>query len=288
MASTAQGPDLPADATSHHDPAAYPPRMGLPSRMGRSHPALRAITALMLREMSTRFGRTPGGYLWIIVQPLAMVVMLGMAWSLLQRNPSLGTSFILFKATGFLILSMFRTISQLVGIALKFSRNLLEYPGVTWIDAILARFLLNALALTLVTALILTGVILYEGMRPILDWPKILTAVALSLLLGFGVGCLNAVLFMRFDFWQQTWAILTAPLLLVSGVLILFEDIPRFAQQILWYNPIYHLTGMMRDGFYSTYNPSYISVPYVIGWILVPMVVGLLLLRRYHRYLLQR
>lgn len=274
MSSASTAPEFPA----------LPP----PARTGRRYPALRAITALMTREMGTRFGRTPGGYIWILVQPLGMIIILGVAWSLLQKNPSLGTSFILFKATGFLILAMFRTISQMVGTALKFSRNLLDYPGVTWVDAVLARFLMNALAITLVTIIILTGVVLYEGLRPILDWPKILASVGLTLLLGFGVGCLNAVLFMRFDFWQQTWGILTAPLILVSGVIILYEDLPRFAQQILWYNPLYHLTGMMRDGFYSTYNPAYISVPYVLAWVLVPMVTGLLLLRRFHRYLLQR
>lgn len=269
------------------DPDGPPPPQP-PRRTVRSHAALRAITAMMLREMGTRFGRTPGGYIWILVQPLGMIILLAFAWSLLQKNPSLGTSFILFKATGFLILTMFRTISQTTGMALKFSRNLLDYPGVNWIDAVLARFFLNALAITLVTVIILTGVVVYEGLRPVLVWPKILTSVALSLMLGFGVGCLNVVLFLRFDFWTQTWAILTAPLLLVSGVLILYEDLPRFAQQILWYNPIYHLTGMMRDGFYSTYNPTYISVPYVLAWVLVPMVMGLLLLRRFHRYLLQR
>ena len=275
---------MPAATSDPDDHALSPPAR----HTLRRHAALRAITAMMLREMGTRFGRTPGGYIWILVQPLGMIILLAFAWSLLQKNPSLGTSFILFKATGFLILTMFRTISQTTGMALKFSRNLLDYPGVNWIDAVLARFFLNALAITLVTVIILTGVVVYEGLRPVLVWPKILTSVALSLMLGFGVGCLNVVLFLRFDFWQQTWAILTAPLLLVSGVLILYEDLPRFAQQILWYNPIYHLTGMMRDGFYSTYNPTYISVPYVLAWVLVPMVMGLLLLRRFHRYLLQR
>jgi capsular polysaccharide transport system permease protein len=259
-----------------------------PARTGRSHPALRAIMAMMLREMGTRFGRSPGGYIWILIQPLGMIIILGVAWSMLQRNPSLGTSFILFKATGFLILTMFRTISQMTGMALKFSRNLLDYPGVTWIDALLARFILNALAITLVAAIILTGTVVYEELRLVLAWPKILASIVLALMLGFGVGCLNVVLFMRFDFWQQTWGILTAPLVLVSGVLILYEDLPRIAQQILWYNPLYHLTGLMRDGFYSTYNPTYISVPYVLAWVLVPMVTGLLLLRRFNRYLLQR
>ncbi len=242
----------------------------------------------MLREMSTRFGRTPGGYIWILLQPLGMVILLAVGFSLLQRTPSLGTSFILFKATGFLLVGQFRTISQMVGMSLHFSRGLLDYPGVVWIDAVLARFLLNALAGTLVTFIILAGVLAWEGLLPVLRWPPIILSVVLALLLGLGVGCLNCVLFLRFEIWQPAWAILTAPLFIVSGVIFVFEDLPRLGQEILWYNPLYHITGLMRQGFYPIYNPIYISVTYVLACALIPLVMGLLLLRRFHRVLLER
>ncbi|MCC5956800.1 MAG: hypothetical protein JJU07_11910, partial [Natronohydrobacter sp.] len=45
--------------------------------------SFRSISALMLREMATRYGRTPGGYLWAVVEPLGMILILGYAWSLL-------------------------------------------------------------------------------------------------------------------------------------------------------------------------------------------------------------
>jgi capsular polysaccharide transport system permease protein len=254
----------------------------------RRFAAGRSILALMLREMSTRFGRTPGGYAWVLIQPLAIIIILSLAFSLLQSSPSLGTSFLLFKATGFMILSQFRTLSQLIGGSLGFSRALLEYPGVVWIDAILARFVLNALVVILTTWIILQGTLIYEGLSPVLDWSAILTAMGLSLLLGLGVGCLNCYLFQRFDVWQQAWGIITSPLFIISGVIMLYEDLPQSVQGVLWYNPIYHLTGLMRQGFYSTYTPSYISVIYVLFCALIPMVLGLLLLRRYHRELMER
>lgn len=254
----------------------------------RRFAAARAILALMLREMSTRFGRTPGGYLWMVVQPVAVIALLSAGFSLLQQNPSLGTSFLLFKATGYMILVHFRQITHHVGFALQFSRPLLDYPGVTWIDALLARFLINALTNVLVTWIVLAGVIAWEGVVLVLRWPLILQAMGLSLLLAAGVGCLNAVLFMRFEVWQQAWNILTAPLFIVSGVLLTYEAMPRLAQELLWWNPVLHVTGLMRAGFYVTYAPSYVSVPYVLAWALVPMALGLLMLRRWHRVLLER
>ena len=269
-------------------PAFRPDGPAPPRRIDRRFAAGRAILALMLREMSTRFGRTPGGYLWIVLQPLGVIVLLALGMSLLSTAPGLGTSFFLFKATGYLPLLMFRNLSQTIGNALTFSRPLLDYPGVTWIDAVLARFALNALALLMVAVLILAGTVLLEGLTPILDWPAIVLATALSLALGLGVGVLNCVLFMRFDVWQQAWGILTTPLIIVSGVFLLYEDLPRTVQDLLWYNPILHITGLMRAGFYPSYTPSYISVPYVLAWVLVPLVFGLMLLRRFHRTLLER
>lgn len=250
--------------------------------------SFRAIGALMLREMSTRYGRTPGGYLWALVEPLGMIIVLSLAFSLMARNPTLGNSFLLFKATGYLILQMFTVLGGQIGNALNFSKPLLRYPRVTWGDAILARFVLNALVVSAVTFLILVGIILFEQLDVRLRWGSIFAAVLLTASLGLGIGVLNCFLFMRFPVWQQIWSIVTRPLFLISGVIIIYEDMPDLAQSILWYNPILHLTGIMRAGFYPMYRPDYVSIEFILLTILVPMTLGLLLLRRYHRELLNR
>ena len=62
--------------------------------------------------------------------------------------------------------------------------------------------------------------------------------------------------------WGSIWSIVTAPLFLASGVFFLYEDMPGFAQDILWWNPIMHAVGLMRRGFYPTYEASYVSLFY--------------------------
>jgi capsular polysaccharide transport system permease protein len=242
----------------------------------------------MLREMSTRYGRTPGGYIWAIIEPLGMIIILSLIYSFMAGTPPLGTSFLLFKSTGFMILQVFTVLGGQVGNSLTFSKPLLRFPRVTWADAVLARFILNTLVLLAVTTLILTGIIAYDGLRPIMNWGAVLAALVLAALLGLGVGSLNCYLFMRFPVWQQIWGILTRPLFLISGVIILYEDMPGIGQSVLWYNPLLHLTGLIRIGFYPLYRPDYISYTFVGACIMIPMALGLLLLRRYHRNLLNR
>ena len=265
-------------------PAPAPPAP--PSRGGALGDALRSISALILREMTTRYGRTPGGYIWALLEPLGMIIILGYAWSLLSRTPALGTSFFLFKATGFMVLQMFLNVANQTGRAMRFSRPLLFYPRVTWLDAVLARFILNAAVTALVSGVILGGILVLEGIRTVPDVPRIFQAMGLAALMGLSVGMLNCYLFERIPVWEQIWSIGTRPMFLVSGVIFIYEDLPQIGKDVLWYNPVLHLTGIMRDGFYPLYRPEYISGVYLGFWCLVPLLTGMLLLRQYHRDLL--
>ena len=94
------------------DLAAVPPA-AVPQLRYRT---LRTIVALVLREMTTSYGRSPGGYLWAVVQPVGMIVMLSVAFSLLLRSPSLGTSFILFYSTGILPLRVYQEVAGSVSL----------------------------------------------------------------------------------------------------------------------------------------------------------------------------
>jgi capsular polysaccharide transport system permease protein len=89
---------------------ALEPASGTADRNRRGLTAGRVIMALMLREMTTKYGRTPGGYVWAILEPVAMIVVLSFGFSLVMRSPSLGNSFIVFYASGFLPFNQYRTL----------------------------------------------------------------------------------------------------------------------------------------------------------------------------------
>lgn len=247
----------------------------------------RSVGALVLREMGTTYGRSPGGYIWAIVEPVGTIVVLTLVFSVMLRAPPLGTSFPLFYATGFLPYAMFNLQSNRIGGALTYSKALLAYPAVTFVDALLARFILALVTNLLVATLVLSSVIALLDLHVLIDFPTVIEAMLLAAMLGAGVGALNSYLTLAFSIWERAWSILTRPLFLLSGILWVFEDLPRFARDILWWNPVVHVVGLMRRGIYSTYDAAYVSVPYVVGFLLVCMLAGLALLVRFHRDLLQ-
>lgn len=269
-------------------PPALPPAQPPAAGRARRFASLRTIAALVLREMSTRYGRTPGGYLWAILEPLAAILFLSLGFSLVMRSPSLGTSFLLFYATGYLPFDLYNAIGNTTARAVKFSKPLLKFPAVTWADAVAARFLLNLLTGALVAILLLAGILSVIDSRTVLDLPPAVLAMVLAAILGLGMGTLNCVLMGLFPLWEVTWSVITRPLFLASGVIYIYEDLPPLAQEILWYNPLLHITGLMRTGFYPTYTAAYASPVYVLGVGMVLLALGLVLMGRFHRDILNR
>jgi capsular polysaccharide transport system permease protein len=249
---------------------------------------LRVVAALVVREMGTRFGRSTGGYFWALAEPLGGILLLAVAFSLALRSPPIGTSFMLFYATGMIPFSMFRTMSSGVAAAIISNRGLLTYPVVTTLDAVLAKFVLNFMTIALVAAILFSGIILGLGLHVNLDLAAVALAIGMAAALGLGIGTLNCVLFGFFPTWKNLWSVLNRPLFIISGIFFTYEMVPPAFQAVLWWNPIVHIIGVMRAGFYGTYDARYVSYPYVLGIGLVTFVVGAYLLRRHASALIER
>lgn len=254
----------------------------------RRFASLRTIVALMLREMATSYGRSPGGYLWAVLEPVLGIALLTLIFSAGFRAPAIGISFPLFYATGILPMLLFTEMAGKVALSLLFSKPLLAYPAVTYVDALIARFLVNLMAQIMVFYVVFTGILLLFETRVTPDFGRVVEGVTLTALLALGVGVMNCFLFTIFPIWQRIWSILMRPLFIISCVFFLFETVPQPYRDLLWYNPLIHLVGILRNGFYGSYEAAYVSELYVIGLSLGLTTAGLVFLRRYHRDLIHR
>jgi capsular polysaccharide transport system permease protein len=252
----------------------------------RPFAAARAILALMLREIGSTYGRSPGGYLWAVIEPVAGIAILTFAASMMFTHPPVGRSFALFYATGMLPFLMFTTIANRVGTSLLFSRPLLVYPAVTFADAILARFFVTLLTELMVFTLVIFGVLsLYDtgaeiAPLAVAQWLGLTAAFALA------VGTANAYLFLRWHLWHVLWSVISRPLIIFSGVFFVLGSVPEPIRFYLWYNPVIHIIGGMRAGFFATYPATYATPGYVLLISLVVFGLAFLALRRHAKWLL--
>jgi len=252
----------------------------------RRFATIRTIFAMMVREMITTFGRSPGGYIWAIVEPVAAIGLLSVVFSLAFRAPSLGTTFVLFYASAYLPFMLFMDVTGKVASAIRFSRPLMTYPVITFVDVIIARFLLNVVTHLVVMVIVIAGVFAFYELPLDFDLVHIANAIGMASVLALGVGTVNCYLSTAFPVYERFWQVATRPLIIVSGLFFVFESVPTAFRDYLWWNPLYHITGEMRSGLYATYDATYVSPSfvYLIGF--STLALGLLILDRTYRDLI--
>jgi capsular polysaccharide transport system permease protein len=238
----------------------------------------RVLFALLMREMTTRFGRSAGGYLWALIEPVGFIALLSLVFSQIAHTPPIGRSFPLFYATGYIAFSFYNDIAALTSRAVLVNRPLLNYPVVTPLDTILARFLLQALTGLAVAGVVFSGILAVFADQVRLQPIPLISAFALAGFLGVGVGLVNTTLFALSKSWELVYGVISRPLFLISAVFFTFESLPAVARDVLWWNPLIHLVGLMRAGFYPIYDDSHISILYVLALALGLTVGGLVLM----------
>lgn len=252
-----------------------------------AHGRCRVIAALVLRETSARFGRSAGGYLWAVIEPLGGVLLLAAAFGVVVHKPPLGSSFEVFYATGLIPFMLYNAVSNGAMNAIPSNRGLLAYPVVTALDTVLARTLLETLTYVVVACLILPTLTYWSGAILEFDAAAFAAALALSAMLGLGIGTLNAVLAGFFPTWRQVWSVVNRPLFLVSGVLFLPEAVPEAFAPLVWANPLTHVIAMMRAAFYGPDAGSFADPVYLAAVALGSFVIGALLMQRHESRLIQ-
>ncbi|CTQ54733.1 Polysialic acid transport protein KpsM [Roseibium album] len=232
--------------------------------------------ALIVREMTTRYGTKFGGYMWAVLDPVLTIGILTAIFSAIARTPPLGRSFTLFFATGYIAFYMYRSTSDQVSSAVDANRALLNYPVVRPYDAIIARVILQIATLFVVNAMLfgcLYLVVPFEKLR----LEPIFLASTIAIALGVGVGAANIVWFHLSQTYAQIWGIVNRPAFLVSGIFFLPESVPHPFKEYLMWNPLVHVVGLFRSGFYPTYRAAYVEMSYIVGLAIFSLVFGLVL-----------
>ena len=247
--------------------------------MTRTIRKARVLHALMLREMVTRYGVSRLGYVWALLEPIGFIALLTLLFSQLAHAPPVGKSFPLFYATGYIAFHWFQDISSVVARSAFVNRPLFTFPAVTPLDTVIARFVLQALTGLAVAALIFVGILSLLPDQIGIDPLRLLTGFGLACALALSVGLLNVWATAISKAWEIAWQIVSRPLLLISCVFFTFWQVPVLIREVLWYNPLIHIVGSLRAGFYPAYDGSHISSAYVLAISAALAVIGLLGLR---------
>jgi len=245
---------------------------------------IRVIGALILRELMTRFGRRGGGFIWIFIEPLLFIAMIGTFRYIWRGGVRHDFHPVVFAFASLVPFMMFRHILARAADAVNANRSLLYHRQVTALDVILARNVLEVgVTVTIaIVGLALCGIYLGEWPDNPLLWGF---ALLLSALLANGIGLLIGAIGSISSFTRLMVRPLMLMMMPLSGAMWMLQDLPPdFREGVLWI-PMVSIHEAMREAQFGHRIVSYYDLGYVLVWIIGTTLVGLAAVRAVRRFL---
>jgi len=245
------------------------------------------ITALILREMTGRFGRSGIGYLWAIIQQLVFVSVFAAFFEFRGKSLPYGVDLLGFLITGISAFFIFRNTTGQMKTALTKNKSLLHYRQVSPFAIYSARSILEfTTGLVVFCLLVCASMVLGETVSMTSLLQVILVIFMLNLFgaaYGILIACVS-IFFTAFSSFEQG---ISRVLFFTSGLFYYANELPPDIRDILMWNPLFNLIELLREGFFSTYTAEYASREYVAYWTLGLLFAALVVERTSRRRALE-
>lgn len=223
----------------------------------------RVLIALIFREAAIRFGSGPFSYVWTLVEPAILVAILLFARSYVRNvAPSFGESSVVFLLTGVVVFRATRNIINKSGKAIQSNRALFDFGVVKPPDTVLARTIVEFTIWLLILTFFFTAVRRILGTEVITNFQGFTIALLQILFFCIAMSMFNATIGALLPFWRSIWKMMSIPLLMTSGVLIVPASMPPEILDIIWWNPFLHCVEELRSNSYLDYisvgSPAYL------------------------------
>jgi ABC-type polysaccharide/polyol phosphate export permease/Tfp pilus assembly protein PilF len=236
----------------------------------------RVVLALMLRDIRTTFGEMRLGYVWHVLEPITHLVTLGSLFFLMaQHAPApVGDNIFFFYLTGVVPFLMFTHVSHDIMNSAIGDNAVLQLPIVKRTD-VMAALALRQIATELWVGIVIFGIAALLGFQ---GWPAdpltAAAAVTLLWLLAVGVGACSMVVAHMFPSYGVFFSALCRLLYFGSGIYYSPIQMPDWARDLLWWNPVLQAIDYFRSGFFPQYEPHWLNVDYLSIWVVTSLVIG--------------
>jgi capsular polysaccharide transport system permease protein len=238
------------------------------------------LYALLLRELSSRFGKSRGGYLWILVEPIAHLMLPILIFGFLRNISMPGVELPVFLVYGFLPFLLFKAICLQIVDGVNSAQGLLSYRQVMLMDVFVSKAMAHMVIQAVVFVTVLTGLGML-GFDVLPGRPVELAGIlALTAVLAFGLGVVFAAISSLVPDARSVIKIMFMPLYFASGILFPVTRFPDEWVRWLSVNPVLHLVELSRTMAVDGFQPmKYTSLAYPVALALSATLIGLMLYR---------
>ena len=246
---------------------------------------VRVVHALMIRELTTRFGRENIGFLWIMAEPLLFAGLVGLIWRLTKGSEEHGISVVAFIVTGYIPITLFRHgVSRCVAV---FTANgsLLYHRQIKILDFILVRFAIELLGGMMAYFFIASILIFFNEFPVPVNIGLFLEGWFLYAFFCLSLCLIIAPLSEMSEVLEKFVPVTTYIMIPFSGLFTLASWLTPQLRGYLLLSPFANAMEMMRKGIWGDSITAYYDVWNPIWCSIVAAMIGLALCRRVRRNL---
>lgn len=245
----------------------------------------RVISALMIRELNTRFGRENIGFLWIMAEPLLFAGLVAVVWRFMKGPEEHGVSVIAFVVSGYLPLTLFRhAVSRSVS-AFVANGSLLYHRQIKIVDFILVRFLIEMFG-GMLAYVVISGALIYFGLFPVpADFGLLIAGWMIYSFFTLSLCLIIAPLSEMSEVLEKFIPVTTYIMIPFSGTFNMTSWLVPKAQEVMFWSPPVHAMEMMRAGIFGDLVQPHYDVTVPIVFSMTCVLIGLALCRRVRRTL---
>ncbi|MCW6531256.1 ABC transporter permease [Sphingomonas sp. MMSM20] len=246
---------------------------------------VRVLHALIIRELTTRFGRENIGFLWIMAEPLLFAGLVSLLWRLTKGPQEHGISVVAFVVTGYIPLTLFRHAVQRSVVIFTVNSSLLYHRQIKILDFILARFTIEVLGCMMAYLAIATVLVAFDLFPIPSDIGLFIAGWAAYAFLCLSICLVISPISEMSEVLEKFVPVTTYIMIPFSGAFTLLSWMTPGMREYLLLSPFVNAMEMMRKGlwgdeiiaYYDPWNPIITSV--------IISLVGLTLCRRVRRTL---
>jgi capsular polysaccharide transport system permease protein len=245
----------------------------------------RVVSALMLRELVTRFGRENIGFLWIMAEPLLFAGLVGLVWRFMKGPEEHGVSVVAFVATGYIPLTLFRHALGRSVRVFSVNGSLLYHRQIKILDFLLVRFAIEVIG-AMMAYLFIALVLGAFGEFPLpADLGIFLLGWFFYSWLTLALVMVLAPLSEKSDMLEKLVPVVTYIMIPFSGSFTMLAWLTDSAKAALWWSPFIHPMEMMRRGVFGARIDAQWDISVPLTACLALTLFGLVMCRRIRREL---
>ena len=245
----------------------------------------RVIGALMIRELTTRYGRENIGFLWMMAEPLLFATLVSLLWRLLRGPDEHGISIFAFVVTGYLPITLFRhVLGRSISIFVA-NGSLMYHRQIKVVDFVLVRFLIEMIG-SMMAGIFVGGVMYAFGVFPMpYSFGYLIAGWLLYSLFCFSIALFIAPLSEMSEVLEKIVPVTTYIMIPVSGSFNMVQWLTPQAREYIVWSPLVSGVELMRYGVFGDAVTPYYNIPIALGASLVLAMIGLSLSRRVRKTL---